>query len=68
MPKIKEPVLIIQLSNDTKIDAGSADYIYKNVRSKNKKILIINATGHSLLEEPFKKDVFEEIYSFVRNV
>ena len=68
LPKIKEPVLVIQLINDTKIDDGSADYIYKNVRSKNKKILVINATGHSLFEQPFKKDVFEEIYSFVRNV
>jgi len=68
LPKITEPILIIQLVNDTKIDDSSAGYIYKNVNSSNKKILMINATGHSLLEEKFKKEVFGEIYGFIRNI
>ena len=64
--KINQPILIIQLSNDTKIDPKSADYINQNVKSKNKKLLIINATGHSLFDGNYKSMVYEEIYNFVR--
>ena len=66
LPKITEPVLIIQLSNDTKIDSNSANYIYKNASSKNKKILIINATGHGLFDGAYKNQVYEEVYSFIK--
>lgn len=66
LPKINEPILIIQLSNDTRIDSNSASYIYNNVKSKDKKIIIINATGHSLVEGLHEKMVYEEVYNFVR--
>lgn len=66
--RITEPILIIQLSNDTKINPGSANYIYENVASKNKNILIINATGHGLFEPDYKNRVYEEVYDFVRKV
>ena len=67
LSKITEPVLIIQLGNDTMIDPGSADYIYENVKSKNKKIIIINATGHGLFDGEYKNKVYEEVYNFVKN-
>ncbi|MBS3113819.1 alpha/beta fold hydrolase [Candidatus Woesearchaeota archaeon] len=68
LSKITEPILIIQLSNDTKIDSNSANYIYKNIKSKDKKIVIINATGHGLFDGDYKKNMYEEIYNFVKRV
>ena len=68
LSKITEPILIIQLSNDTKIDSNSADYIHSNVSSKSKKILIINATGHSLFDGTYKNQVYEEVYNFVKKI
>ena len=67
LQKITEPILIMQVSNETKIDASSAGYIYKNTGSKYKRMVMVNATGHSLLEDAYKKTVFEEFYSFVKN-
>ena len=67
LPKITEPILIIQLINDTKIDSNSANYIYQNVNSKSKKIIIINATGHGLFDGGYKNKVYEEIYRFIKS-
>lgn len=66
LSKITEPVLVIQLSNDTKIDSNSANYIHKNVKSRDKRTVVISSTGHSLLEEPYKNRVYEEVYNFVK--
>ena len=66
LPKVTEPVLIMQLSNDTKIESDSANYIYKNIESKNKSIIIISATGHGMFKEPYKNRVYEEVYKFVK--
>ncbi|MBI2101127.1 alpha/beta fold hydrolase [Candidatus Woesearchaeota archaeon] len=66
LPKITEPILIIQLSNDTKICPNSADYIHKSVKSRDKSMVVISSAGHSLLEEPYKKRVYEEVYNFVK--
>lgn len=68
LSKITEPVLIIQLSNETKIDTDSANYIYQSVKSKEKEIIVINATGHGLFDGPYKNTVYENIYKFVRKV
>ena len=67
LSKINEPILIIQLGNDTMIDPGSADYIYENVKSSSKRIIIINATGHGLFDGEYKNKVYEEVYNFVKN-
>ena len=67
LPKITEPVLIIQLRNETKIDSNSATYIYQNIKSNDKKIIIINATGHGLFDGSYKDKVYEEVYEFVKN-
>ncbi len=66
LSKITEPILIVQLSNDTKIEPNSANYIYKNVNSVNKNLVILNATGHGLFDGSYKNRVYEEVYNFVR--
>ena len=68
LPNITEPILIVQLSNDTKIDENSANYIYANVNSKDKNPILINATGHGLFDGDYKKKVYEEVYNFVKRV
>ncbi len=68
LPQITEPILIMQISDDTKIDFNSANYIYKNVKSKDKSIVIISATGHDMFDEPYNKRVYEEVYNFVKKV
>lgn len=68
LSKVTEPVLIIQLSDDTKIEPASANYIYKNVKSKDKKIIIINATGHGLFDGDYKNKVYEEVYEFIKKI
>lgn len=66
LSKITEPVLIMQISNDTKIDSNSANYIYRNIGSRDKSIVVISATGHSMLKEPYKNKAYEEVYNFVK--
>lgn len=68
LPKVTEPILIIQLSNDTKIDPTSADYIYKSTKSKDKSIVIIPAAGHDLFQGAYKYRVYEEVYAFIKRV
>ena len=68
LPRITEPILIIQLSNDTRIDSGSADYIYGNVNSKDKNKVIIAGKGHSLFDGDYKYKVYDEVYEFVKKV
>ena len=68
LSKITEPILIIQLSNDTKIDSNSASYIYQTVKSRDKTIVVINATGHGLFDGNYKNMVYKEIYNFVKRI
>ncbi len=68
LSKIDEPILIMQFSDDTRISSGSAYYIYKNLNSKNKKIVIINATGHNLLTSKYKDAVHKEVYNFIKKI
>ena len=68
LSEITEPVLIIQLSNDNQIDSNSANYIYQNVKSKDKNLIIIGATGHGLFDGDYKRSVYQEVYNFVKRV
>ena len=67
LSKVTEPLLVMQISNETEIEQDSSNYIYQNVRSKDKKLVIINATGHGLFEKEFEGMVYSEVYSFIRN-
>ncbi len=68
LSKVTEPILIIQIANDSKIDYNSANYIYQHAKSKDKNFILINATGHGLFDVAYKKRVYEEVYSFVKKV
>ena len=58
---VKENVLL-----NENIESLDANYIYKNIESKNKSIIIISATGHGMFKEPYKNRVYEEVYKFVK--
>lgn len=68
LSKITEPILVMQLGNETLIDPNSATYIYNNVKSKNKDIVIISGKGHGLLNGKYKDKVYEDVYDFVTSV
>src|SRR3989344_6170124 len=61
--KITEPILILQSDNDEVISPESAFYIYNTIQSKDKKLIILNNSTHSRLNNQEK--AFEEIYQFI---
>jgi len=65
LQKIKNPILIMQGDNDPVVNAKSAQIIYKSVKSKNKKLLLLPRKKHSILAGIKKEEVFEEIYQFI---
>ncbi|MBI2653862.1 alpha/beta fold hydrolase [Candidatus Woesearchaeota archaeon] len=68
LQKITEPILIIQLSDETKIQPDSANLIYQKVNSGDKTLVIINATGHDLFKDEYKNKVYQEVYNFIKKI
>lgn len=55
LPKIVQPVLIIQGKNDNTITPESSNYIYEHISSKDKKLVIMENSGHCvLLDQDFQ--------------
>ncbi|MDD5773705.1 MAG: alpha/beta fold hydrolase [bacterium] len=70
LKNISQPVLIIQSKNDGTIKPESSEYIYKNVTSKNKKLIFLENSPHVLttIENPKQNEVFETINYWVENL
>lgn len=57
------PVLLLQGDNDNLVPITSSEYVYNTVKSKNKKMVILNEVTHDV----FNNDRKEEIYNIVDN-
>jgi esterase/lipase/1-acyl-sn-glycerol-3-phosphate acyltransferase len=67
LKQVKDPILIIQGDNDPIVKAESAQLIYDNVSSKDKKLLLIPRERHSILADKGHNEVFEAIDRFIQN-
>lgn len=68
LPSITRPILIVHSKHDKMILPKSAKYIYKNIGSKDKKLIFLEnkqKNGHGLTTENFSIQVAEEIIKFI---
>jgi len=63
---IKQPILIIQGLLDDKWIRRSAQKIYENVSSKDKQLVYLEKSSHSLTHELEKEKINELIYEFIQ--
>ncbi len=65
---ITQPILIIQSRSDKTINPKSAEYIYKNIGSKNKELVLLEDCPHALVtsENPKQNEVFEIIDNWAK--
>ena len=64
---VTAPILIIQGDNDPTVKRESAQLIYDDVSSKDKKLLLLPRERHSILADKGHDEVFEAIYRFIIN-
>lgn len=68
LSKIEQPILIVHSRDDRMILPRSAKYIYRKIKSKNKKLIFVKndrANGHSLVYEELGPEIAKEILKFV---
>lgn len=66
LSRINEPILIMQYTNDTRVDVKSSQIVYDSVSSQKKELVWINGTGHVFLLDDGKEKYFEKIYEFIK--
>lgn len=66
LDKINAPVLLQQSKNDKTSDVKSSIYIYNNINSTNKKLVIFEKSNHVIMEDYDKEEVIENILNFER--
>jgi len=65
LSKVSCPTLILQSDDDAILKAKSAYYLYKNIKSKNKRIEWVSNSYHVVLLDRLKSEVFKKINSFL---
>lgn len=65
LAKVTAPTLVVQSRNDKVVDPISADYIFKNLGSKDKQLMLVDRPVHGLVLSAAHWEVFEAIYRFV---
>lgn len=68
LSKIEQPILIVHSRDDRMILPRSAKYIYRKIKSKNKKLIFVKndrTNGHSLVYEELGPEVAKEIIKFI---
>ncbi len=65
LPEVYAPVLLFHSQEDHVIDYRSSEHIYKNISSKNKRILTLNNSYHVLTLDNEKNIIKKEIKTFL---
>lgn len=65
--KINSPTMIIHSKKDHTISPSSANYVYDNIASKEKKIVWLKTSGHVITVDNEKEKVFQLVHDFIRN-
>ena len=68
LSNIKCPFLIMQTKDDDTTRLKSADYIYDNISSVDKRIRLYDKGGHLVLVSQYKDRVLKDIEEFVRYI
>ena len=68
LPLVKVPVLLIQSRDDHPVIRDSMAKIYADLGTRNKSMLWIEGSGHTLTEEPQREKVFRAATDFILKV
>lgn len=66
LPDVKAPSLVIQAGKDELILGKSAQYIYQNIASTDKKLSWYHQSTHIITVDRERKELFKEIEQFIR--
>lgn len=64
LPMLDKPILILQSKKEHTVDPKSAQIIYDEVGSKNKKLYWLERSGHSIMTDKEREFVFREVILF----
>ena len=67
LKKINIPTLIIQGNEDNLVPLETAEFIYNNIGTKQKEILIYNGVNHDVFRGNKKEEITYEIINFLKN-
>ena len=59
------PVLLIHSKDDTSVSPENADFIYQNLASPNKKLIWIKDSGHNIVCDKRRTQVFQFVSEFI---
>lgn len=62
--KITAPVLLQQSKNDEACDIKSSSYIYENIASEKKELIVFEESNHVIQEDYDKEEVIDNILNF----
>ncbi|MBM3199873.1 hypothetical protein FJZ53_02960 [Candidatus Woesearchaeota archaeon] len=62
---VESPIIIVQGTADRRVSNDSPFQIYKQVKSKERKIMLLPGEQHILLKGKYKKQVFNRLYEFI---
>jgi len=65
--QIKDPILIMQGDNDPVVNPKSAQFIYKGVKSKLKRLVLFPRDNHFIILGKGKNEIFDSIYHFMED-
>ena len=60
------PLLIIQGDNDSLVPVSSSEYVYNSVKSKDKKIIILEGVTHDIFRDINKEKIFKLVEKFLK--
>ncbi len=67
LTKIVTPTFIIQAKNDPTVNPSSAYEIYEKIKSKKKRILMLDLDNHIIIRGEKTEELFIEILNFLNN-
>ena len=67
LKEIKQPALLIYSEHDPLVSDNSADYIFKTIKSEEKRLVMVSNSYHVITMDYDKEIVFREIKEFIKN-
>lgn len=68
LPKLEKPILILQSKCEHTVNPVSAQIIYDEVGSKDKKLYWLERSGHSIMTDKEREFVFREVIIFFNQI
>lgn len=60
--------LIIQGKNDSLVPVSSSEYVFDNIKTKNKKIFVIDEVTHDVFRSKRKEEIFKLVERFLKDI